>query len=143
MSFSVVTNLFQLFQGVEIVRVVVIGINIIVFLLCRFDIILDASGNATPSVYLCFLREWRNAKFITLRSPLLSNTDKLGLVGGMAQNALDLALTNLKSGAIAKGTTVRWGFFLPVTAGVSEINDMVCDQKVRRFVSTFGTDYKC
>ncbi|KAF6205373.1 hypothetical protein GE061_019544 [Apolygus lucorum] len=100
----------------------------------KFDIILDASGTASPNMYLGFLREWKNAKFITLRSPMLSNTDKLGLVGGMAQNALDLALANIKSGAVAKGATVRWGFFMPVAAGINEINDLVLEKKIKPVV---------
>ncbi|BES92923.1 Alcohol dehydrogenase GroES-like domain [Nesidiocoris tenuis] len=100
----------------------------------KFDIILDASGVASPNMYLNYLREWKNAKFITLRSPLLSNVDKLGLVGGMAQNALDLALANIKTGAVAKGATVRWGFFMPASAGISEINDMVLDKKIKPVV---------
>ncbi|CAB0006353.1 unnamed protein product, partial [Nesidiocoris tenuis] len=81
-------------------------------------------------MYLNYLREWKNAKFITLRSPLLSNVDKLGLFGGMVQNALDLALANIKTGAVAKGATVRWGFFMPASAGINEINDMVLDKKI-------------
>lgn len=34
--------------------------------------------------YVPFLKEWSNSKFITLKSPFLSNTDNYGLIGGIA-----------------------------------------------------------
>lgn len=96
----------------------------------RFDIVLDASGSADPSTYVPLLKEWSNAKFISLRSPMLQNTDSYGLVAGMARNAADFVVSNVSSGAPAKGSSIRWGFFMPLPAGVKEIALMVEEKKV-------------
>lgn len=91
----------------------------------KYDIILDASGNVNYVSYVPFLKEWSNSKFITLKSPFLSNTDNYGLIGGLLKNASDLLKYNLSSNALAKGCTVRWGFFAPLGLGMTEIGQLV------------------
>ncbi|KAG8281610.1 Reticulon-4-interacting protein 1, mitochondrial [Homalodisca vitripennis] len=90
----------------------------------KYDIILDAAGLPETGIpaYLTLLKEWRLAKYITLRSPMLRNTDQLGLVGGMLRNAADLVLPNLTTGALLRGASLRWGYFAPINAGVREIS---------------------
>ena len=47
----------------------------------RFDIVLDAAGvGSDAGQYAACLKQWANAKYITLRSPLLKNFDEHGLV---------------------------------------------------------------
>lgn len=90
----------------------------------RYDIILDAAGlpESEFPAYLSLLKDWRLAKYITLRSPLLRNTDQMGLVGGMLRNAADLVIPNLTLGALLRGVSLRWGYFAPINAGVREIS---------------------
>ncbi|RZF40667.1 hypothetical protein LSTR_LSTR012768 [Laodelphax striatellus] len=102
----------------------------------KFDIILDAAGLLEDDVpqYIGLLKEWSLAKFITLRSPVLRNTDKMGLVPGMLQNAVDLLVPNLASGALSKGSSFRWGFFMPVPPAMDEINSLVQTSKIRPLI---------
>lgn len=96
----------------------------------KFDLILDACGNVTPSVFIPLLSQWNNSKFITLRSPLLKNTDSSGIIGGMFQNIGELLTSNVSSGAISKGSTVRWAYFLPVPTAVTEIASLVAKKQI-------------
>ena len=41
------------------------------------------SGDA--AVYADFLKKWDNGTYVSIKTPLLLNTDKLGLIGGMAK----------------------------------------------------------
>lgn len=104
----------------------------------KYDIILDAAGNITSSTYVPFLKNWSNSKLITLRSPFLRNTDDFGIVGGMVKNAAALLESNLFTGALNKGSTVRWGFFAPLDIALKEINTFVKSGKVKPVIdSTF------
>ncbi|XP_014288761.1 reticulon-4-interacting protein 1 homolog, mitochondrial [Halyomorpha halys] len=105
----------------------------------KYDIILDASGNVNYVSYVPYLKEWSNSKFITLKSPFLSNTDYYGLLGGLIKNASDLLKYNLSSNALAKGCTVRWGFFAPLGIGMTEIGQLVKTGQLKpKIDSTFS-----
>ncbi|XP_034251328.1 reticulon-4-interacting protein 1 homolog, mitochondrial [Thrips palmi] len=107
----------------------------------QFDVILDAAGlgpDAGP--YASCLKQWSNAKYITLRSPLLKNFDEHGLVLGALKSAADLVQPNITTGALSQGATMRWGFFMPCNAALDEIQLLVeagkvspCIQKVFPF----------
>lgn len=107
----------------------------------QFDIILDAAGlGPDPSQYAACLKQWSNAKYITLRSPLLKNFDEHGLVLGALKSAADLVQPNVTTGALSQGATLRWGFFMPCNAALDEIQLLVeagkvtpCIQKVFPF----------
>lgn len=71
---------------------------------------------------------WKYDTFITLNSPLLVNTDKYGLVGGLVQSANDLLEANLSR--FQEGSRVKWGFFIPSTEGFKLIDDLVTKEKV-------------
>ncbi|CAH1391679.1 unnamed protein product [Nezara viridula] len=104
----------------------------------KYDIILDASGAVNYVSYVPFLKEWSNSKFITLKSPFLSNTDSFGLLGGLIKNASDLLTYNLSSNVLAKGCTVRWGFFAPLGMGMTEIGQLVKTEQIKpKIDSTF------
>ncbi|KAE8747807.1 hypothetical protein FOCC_FOCC005420 [Frankliniella occidentalis] len=92
----------------------------------QFDIVLDAAGlGADAGQYAACLKEWSNAKYITLRSPLLKNFDEHGLLLGALKSAADLVQPNITSGALSKGSSLRWGFFVPCDAALDEIQLLV------------------
>lgn len=49
----------------------------------RFDVILDNVGGETEQWVIGMLKPWSGAKYITLVTPLLHNTDSMGLLDGM------------------------------------------------------------
>ena len=61
---------------------------------------------------------------------MLRNLDDHGVVGGMVKNAVDLLVTNVKTGLTSKSSTVRWGFFLPSSDAIKEITALVEEGKV-------------
>lgn len=67
------------------------------------------------------LKGWACSSFITLRSPILHNIDSHGMLGGMFKNAIDLVVPNILSGAVFKGSSIRWGTFMPIESGVKEL----------------------
>ena len=54
---------------------------------------------------------WENAKFVSLSSPLLSSTDKDGIVCGILDTVKTLVAENVLSFG-TKGNTSRWGYFM-------------------------------
>ena len=54
---------------------------------------------------------WDNAKFVSLSSPLLSSTDKDGIVCGIFDTVKTLVAENVLSFG-TKGNTNRWGYFM-------------------------------
>jgi len=102
----------------------------------KYDIILDATGHLNPMTYVPFLKDWHNSKFITLRSPMLKNTDDLGLVPGMVRNAQDFITSNLSSGAPTKGSTVRWGFFVPFPKGIRDLSTLVENKQIKPIIDS-------
>lgn len=80
--------------------------------------------------YADCLKDWNVSKFITLRSPMLRNLDDYGVFGGMVKNAVDLLVTNVKTGLTSKSSTIRWGFFLPSSDAIKEITRLVEEGKV-------------
>ncbi|KAK9511651.1 hypothetical protein O3M35_000273 [Rhynocoris fuscipes] len=101
----------------------------------KYDIILDAAGNITHYTYIPFLKDWANSKYVTLRSPLLKNTDKYGLVAGMIKNASELLRSNIVSGAPSRGSSVRWAFILPVETGINEIHKLFSENKIKPIIN--------
>ena len=57
----------------------------------RFDLILDNIGGDTEAWALGLLKPWCGAKYVTLLTPFLRNTDLLGIADGMLQNAATVA----------------------------------------------------
>lgn len=98
----------------------------------RYDLILDAAGISYDEIgtYTPLLKGWSLSSFISLRSPILQNTDSYGLLGGMVKNAFDLVVPNVLSGAVFKGSSIRWGTFLPMENGVKELAQLVEEKKI-------------
>lgn len=57
---------------------------------CRFDVILDGVGRETEQWALGLLKPWSGAKYVTLVTPLLQDTDSLGLLSGTFQAGFNL-----------------------------------------------------
>ncbi len=62
----------------------------------RFDLILDNVGGDTERWALNLLKPWSGAKYVTLVTPFLQNTDRLGIADGMMQTAATIATKALK-----------------------------------------------
>lgn len=43
------------------------------------------------------------------------------MLGGMVKNVIDLVVPNILSGAVFKGSSIRWGTFIPIESGVKEL----------------------
>ncbi|XP_036449080.1 reticulon-4-interacting protein 1 homolog, mitochondrial [Colossoma macropomum] len=98
----------------------------------KFDVILDNIGGETEHWALGLLKPWCGAKYVTLVTPFLRNTDQLGLADGMMQTAVTVATKALKH--ITKGVHYRWGFFAPSGPALDDISEMVDAGKIRAVV---------
>ncbi|XP_076604803.1 NAD(P)H oxidoreductase RTN4IP1, mitochondrial [Chaetodon auriga] len=89
----------------------------------KFDLILDNVGGDTERWALNLLKPWCGAKYVTLVTPFLKNTDRLGIADGMMQSAATVATKALKH--LVKGVHYRWGFFSPSGPALDEVREMV------------------
>ncbi|XP_022909117.1 reticulon-4-interacting protein 1, mitochondrial [Onthophagus taurus] len=94
----------------------------------KYDIILDCAQIG----YRNIPNSWCYKRYITLNSPLLSNTDKYGFIGGMAVNAADVIASNFPK--IFEGKTVRWGFVLPSKEGLQFIASLIQQEKLKPII---------
>ncbi|XP_070775889.1 reticulon-4-interacting protein 1 homolog, mitochondrial [Enoplosus armatus] len=98
----------------------------------KFDLILDNVGGDTERWALELLKPWSGAKYVTLVTPFLQNTDMLGIADGMMQTAATMATKTLKH--LVKGVHYRWGFFAPSGPALDEIREMVDAGQIRAVV---------
>ncbi|XP_047467648.1 reticulon-4-interacting protein 1 homolog, mitochondrial [Mugil cephalus] len=98
----------------------------------KFDLILDNIGGDTERWALNLLKPWCGAKYVTLVTPFLQNTDRLGIADGMMQTAATVATKVLKH--LVKGVHYRWGFVAPSGPALDEIRDMVDAGQIRAVV---------
>lgn len=98
----------------------------------KFDLILDNVGGATEDWALDLLKPWAGAKYVTLVTPFLLNTDRLGVADGMMQNGATMARKTLKH--LCKGVHYRWGFFAPSGPALDDISEMVDAGQIRPVV---------
>ncbi|KAF1375175.1 hypothetical protein PFLUV_G00236780 [Perca fluviatilis] len=98
----------------------------------KFDLILDNIGGDTERWALNLLKPWCGAKYVTLVTPFLQNTDRLGIADGMMQTAATVATKALKH--LVKGVHYRWGFFAPSGPALDEIRELVDAGKIRPVV---------
>ena len=89
--------------------------------------VLDCTG---PRINydLTLLKPWANAKYLALRSPLLGNLDKYGVIGGLFKSVWDFLVTN--AWPILKLKTIRWVLFKPNHAALVKIRDFAQQDKV-------------
>lgn len=98
----------------------------------KFDLVLDNVGGETEKWALKLLKPWAGAKYVTLVTPFLRNTDQLGLADGMMQTAVTVATKALKH--LCNGVHYRWGFFAPSGATLDEVSEIVDAGKIRPVV---------
>ncbi|KAM8737637.1 NAD(P)H oxidoreductase RTN4IP1, mitochondrial isoform 1-T1 [Acanthopagrus schlegelii] len=98
----------------------------------KFDLILDNIGGDTERWALSLLKPWSGAKYITLITSFLQNTDRLGIADGMMQTAATIATKALKH--LVKGVHYRWGFFAPSGPALDEVREMVDAGQIRAVV---------
>ncbi|XP_007574922.1 PREDICTED: reticulon-4-interacting protein 1, mitochondrial [Poecilia mexicana] len=98
----------------------------------KFDLILDNIGGDTERWALGLLKPWAGAKYVTLVTPFLLNTDRLGIADGMLQTAATVATKTIKH--LVKGVHYRWGFFAPSGPALDEIGEMVDAGQIRAVV---------
>ncbi|XP_071761876.2 NAD(P)H oxidoreductase RTN4IP1, mitochondrial isoform X1 [Centroberyx gerrardi] len=98
----------------------------------KFDLILDNVGGATEQWALGLLKPWSGAKYVTLVTPFLQNTDLLGIADGMLQTGVTVATKALKH--LTKGVHYRWGFFAPSGPALDDISEMVDAGQIRAVV---------
>ncbi|KAI4801749.1 hypothetical protein KUCAC02_019624 [Chaenocephalus aceratus] len=95
----------------------------------KFDVVLDNVGGETEQLALGLLKPWSGAKYVTLVTPLLPNTDSMGLLNGMCQAGSSLqskAVQNILSG----GVFYRWGFYAPDGPALDDVSRLVDAGKI-------------
>ncbi|XP_028294554.1 NAD(P)H oxidoreductase RTN4IP1, mitochondrial [Gouania willdenowi] len=98
----------------------------------KFDLILDNVGGDTERWALSLLKPWCGAKFVTLVTPFLQNTDQMGLADGMMKTFVTVASKALKH--LTSGVHYRWGFFAPSGPALDEVRSMVDAGQIRPVV---------
>ncbi|KAK7108875.1 hypothetical protein V1264_016535 [Littorina saxatilis] len=97
-----------------------------------FDFVLDAVGGKTTEDSFDLLKQWTNAKLVTLVTPLFKNIDSMGFVPGTAQAAFSLG-TNLLRGLTA-GRSYRWAIFLANGKALGRVSQLVDSGQIRPIV---------
>lgn len=92
------------------------------------DFIFDNVGCEYPGLTMDLLKKWKNAKYVTVVSPLLKNTDKQGLLFGTCMSASQAALDTIMS--IKDGCSFRWAFFIPSKRGLVKISKMIDKKEI-------------
>ncbi|KAJ8960795.1 hypothetical protein NQ318_020091 [Aromia moschata] len=99
----------------------------------RYHIVLDGAKVGYQNIP----KSWRFDSYITLNSPLLLNTDKYGLMGGLAYSLSNLLDANF--GQANNGSSVKWGFFLPSRTGFEFIDKLIRKEKIQPVIhKAFG-----
>lgn len=95
----------------------------------KFDVILDGVGGDMDQWAMGLLKPWSGAKYVTLVTPLLLNTDSMGLLDGMFHAGFSLhckATQNIMS----SGVFYRWGFYAPDGPALDEVSRLVDAGKI-------------
>uniref|UniRef100_A0A8C5ENR4 Reticulon-4-interacting protein 1 homolog, mitochondrial-like n=1 Tax=Gouania willdenowi TaxID=441366 RepID=A0A8C5ENR4_GOUWI len=78
----------------------------------KFDVVLDNVGGNTEEWAMDLLKPWSGAKYVTLVTPFLFNTDSMGLLDGTLNAGLTLQSKAAQS-FVSNGVFYRWGFYAP------------------------------
>lgn len=100
----------------------------------RFDFILDCVGSHQGLSPTKLLHRGRLSTYVTVVSPVLRNTDEMGLLSGMALSACQAVQLTVKE--LADGRSARWAFFCTNADALREIAALVDLGKVTPVVST-------
>ncbi|XP_067883158.1 reticulon-4-interacting protein 1 homolog, mitochondrial isoform X2 [Heterodontus francisci] len=97
-----------------------------------FDFILDNVGGHTEDWALNLLKPWSGATYVTLVTPFMVNTDRLGITNGIAQSGITLGSKILKH--LRKGIHYRWAIFAPSGPTLDEVTELVNEGKIQPVV---------
>ncbi|XP_070705112.1 reticulon-4-interacting protein 1 homolog, mitochondrial-like [Pempheris klunzingeri] len=95
----------------------------------KFDLILDGVGGETEQWAMGMLKPWSGAKYVTLVTPLLVNTDSMGLLDGTFHAGFTLhskAIQNI----VSSGVFYRWAFYAPDGPALDEVSKLVDAGKI-------------
>ncbi|XP_042246473.1 reticulon-4-interacting protein 1 homolog, mitochondrial-like [Thunnus maccoyii] len=95
----------------------------------KFDVIIDCVGGDTERWAMGLLKPWSGAKYITLVTPLLLNTDSMGLLNGTF-NAVFTLHSKAVQNIISNGVFYRWGFYAPDGPALDEVSKLVDAGKI-------------
>ncbi|KAF7666349.1 hypothetical protein LDENG_00110430 [Lucifuga dentata] len=95
----------------------------------KFDVVLDSVGGDTEQWALELLKPWSGAKYVTLVTPFLFNTDSTGLLDGTCRSGLTLSNKAVQS-IISNGVFYRWAFFAPDGPALDEVSRLVDAGKI-------------
>ncbi|KAL7387835.1 hypothetical protein ABVT39_002269 [Epinephelus coioides] len=95
----------------------------------KFDVILDNVGGETEEWAVGLLKPWSGAKYVTLVTPLLLNTDSMGLLDGAFHAGLTLQSKAMQN-IISSGVFYRWGFYTPDGPALDEVSRLVDAVKI-------------
>ncbi|XP_033504345.1 NAD(P)H oxidoreductase RTN4IP1, mitochondrial-like [Epinephelus lanceolatus] len=95
----------------------------------KFDVILDNVGGETEEWAVGLLKPWSGAKYVTLVTPLLLNTDSMGLLDGAFHTGLTLQSKAMQN-IISSGVFYRWGFYTPDGPALDEVSRLVDAVKI-------------
>ncbi|KAJ0061395.1 hypothetical protein NL108_018238, partial [Boleophthalmus pectinirostris] len=90
----------------------------------RFDVILDNVGGETEQWALSLLKSWSGSKYVTLVTPLLTDTDHMGALSGGIQAGCSLNSKALQS-LLSSGVFYRWGFYAPDGPALDDVRALV------------------
>ena len=85
------------------------------------DLVLDCAGLGETSFYLKRLLRPRG-NLVTLTSPVLANTDRLGILPGAAASLASLATLNLP--LLPSATSLRWAFFTTDRPALEQLREL-------------------
>ncbi|XP_045916007.1 reticulon-4-interacting protein 1 homolog, mitochondrial-like [Micropterus dolomieu] len=95
----------------------------------KFDVILDSVGGDSEQWAMGMLKPWSGAKYVTLVTPLLLNTDSMGLLDGTFHTGVILQSKAIQN-MISSGIFYRWGFFAPDGPALDEVSKLVDTGKI-------------
>lgn len=108
----------------------------------RFDFVLDCGTYDKTSLTrqdvvensLKYLKPYNQGVYVTLSPPLLSNTDRLGLVLGSAETLLEATCDTLRG--LMSLNSARWAVYLPNKTALNYVTSLYEDEAISPQVDT-------
>ncbi|XP_054163500.1 reticulon-4-interacting protein 1 homolog, mitochondrial-like [Oppia nitens] len=111
--------------------------NDLIGYLGTFDLVLNAASigqhrDLKPEFGVKYLRKWKSAKYVTLSTPLLNNTDQFGLIIGSGLSAFTAIKQTMES--CIDGHSVRWAYFWPNPCALKTITKLVEKNHIKAII---------
>ena len=91
-----------------------------------FDVFLDTMG---AEDCMSLLKTWSSAKYVTIKTPFLTDIDKHGLLAGAALSVSKLGCGLLQG--LKDGRSYRWAFFIPDSRALNTAKELVEAEKIK------------